>query len=299
MSGRDRKVLVEVVITVIMLVTLAVLAFLCVKIAQKDAEPKMIVHTVNEETLQELTARQVTFSETAREAMLAETTQEAEPVFGADEIYSGMSMSDVAKIQIALRRYGYDVEVDGKYEMQTDAGVRCFQRDNGLEMDGICGENTLKALGINRNELVQNYKDYFYTPLAGERTEYFLYTNTAVARTILYHWTGNAWEVLVDTNCIVGASGSETPTGVYEVLNKDEYGFVKNNHRYTNTLVFYVPNGDYTKAYCYHSYTKDMDGNVLDSGNERFASKGCIRLPEDALTTIFSVVPVGSDVLIH
>lgn len=215
-----------------------------------------------------------------------------------DERYSGQLMQDVAKIQEALCVSGYDIPIDGKYEAKTDAAVRNFQREMNLDADGICGVNTQKALGIY-DELMEPGRDYLYTPLAGTGTEYRVVTNLNAARTTVYRWVADSWAVLVDTDCIVGAPGTETVTGKFSVMNKDEVGFVKNGYNYTNTLVFYVPNGDYTRAYCYHSLTKDKNGNELDDISNHYQSHGCIRIPRDALNVMFSEVPLGSTVRIY
>lgn len=224
--------------------------------------------------------------------------QEVVDVNYGDERNAGLLKRDVAVIQRKLDNLGYSLEVDGKYGAKTDAAVRCFQMDNDLYADGICGKNTQNALGITEL-LAEPGTDYLYGPLAGSGTEYRVITNLAAARTMVYHWNGSDWDVLVDTSCIVGAPGSETVKGRFQIIAKDEVGFVKNNHKFTNTMTFYAPDGDYTKAYCYHSYTKDMNGNVLDSGNEHFLSLGCVRIPEEALLTMFEAVPTETDVYIY
>lgn len=62
----------------------------------------------------------------------------------------GSSGSTVRTIQTKLKRWGYYTgSVDGIYGSKTVAAVKYFQRNNGLTADGICGNATLKALGIN------------------------------------------------------------------------------------------------------------------------------------------------------
>lgn len=57
-------------------------------------------------------------------------------------------MTEVARIQEALKRHGYDIPVDGGAGPITFAALKDFQAKNGLEADGICGDLTRAALGI-------------------------------------------------------------------------------------------------------------------------------------------------------
>lgn len=55
---------------------------------------------------------------------------------------------DVAEIQAALVRAGFNVSVDGILGSRTEAAIREFQAQAGLSVDGIAGPNTRAALGI-------------------------------------------------------------------------------------------------------------------------------------------------------
>ena len=62
----------------------------------------------------------------------------------------GSSGSVVTKIQQRLRDGGYyTYTIDGIYGSRTTAAVKKFQKARGLTVDGICGPNTLSALGIS------------------------------------------------------------------------------------------------------------------------------------------------------
>ena len=61
----------------------------------------------------------------------------------------GSRGSEVKQIQEKLKRWGYyKGNVDGIYGSQTLEAVKYFQRKNGLTVDGIAGDKTLKAMGI-------------------------------------------------------------------------------------------------------------------------------------------------------
>lgn len=62
----------------------------------------------------------------------------------------GSSGEEVKQIQTKLKEWGYyKGNVDGIYGIQTFEAVKSFQSSNGLSADGIAGNQTLSALGIN------------------------------------------------------------------------------------------------------------------------------------------------------
>lgn len=70
-------------------------------------------------------------------------------VLAQNAIYYGSDPDAVGKVQRKLKEWGYyDYGVDGYYGWRTEEAVKKFQRKNGLDVDGICGVNTLKELGL-------------------------------------------------------------------------------------------------------------------------------------------------------
>jgi N-acetylmuramoyl-L-alanine amidase len=58
-----------------------------------------------------------------------------------------MRGDDVTNLQERLLELGYDAgRADGILGPETEAGLRAFQRDYGLTVDGTCGPGTLRAL---------------------------------------------------------------------------------------------------------------------------------------------------------
>src|SRR5690606_2527900 len=54
----------------------------------------------------------------------------------------------VPALQVALISIGYPIALDGTYGPATEAAVTDFQRQTGLEIDGIAGPQTQGALGM-------------------------------------------------------------------------------------------------------------------------------------------------------
>ena len=70
----------------------------------------------------------------------------------------GMEGEDVLDLQKRLIELGYDLGskgADGKFGTKTDAAVKAFQTANGLKADGIAGPDTLKKLGLWKDETEQ------------------------------------------------------------------------------------------------------------------------------------------------
>jgi cell wall-associated NlpC family hydrolase len=65
----------------------------------------------------------------------------------ASAFEEGDQGQDVAAIQSRLNSLGYDAgEADGDFGSRTTAAVMAFQRDRGLEADGVVGAATYRAL---------------------------------------------------------------------------------------------------------------------------------------------------------
>ena len=62
----------------------------------------------------------------------------------------GSRGDEVKQIQTKLKDWGYyNGNVDGIFGSETEKAVKSFQRKNNLTADGIVGDKTLAALGIN------------------------------------------------------------------------------------------------------------------------------------------------------
>ncbi len=75
---------------------------------------------------------------------------------------SGSVGPEVIKLQQRLTQLGYySGEADGKYYDGTQAAVKTFQLQNGLDADGLAGAKTLEALD---STAAKPYDPNFVTP---------------------------------------------------------------------------------------------------------------------------------------
>jgi len=72
-----------------------------------------------------------------------------QPSAQAAALKRGASGADVITLQKKLKNWGYyNGVVDGVFGSGTESAVRYFQQKNGLTVDGVVGEATAKALGM-------------------------------------------------------------------------------------------------------------------------------------------------------
>ena len=67
-------------------------------------------------------------------------------VVQASALQVGDEGNEVAEVQTALSRLGYDVTPDGSYGPGTAAAVTAFEAANGMETDGVVGPVVYQAL---------------------------------------------------------------------------------------------------------------------------------------------------------
>lgn len=61
---------------------------------------------------------------------------------------SGSQGSDVERLQQDLSALGYEVEINGNFDENTEAVVKKFQEKYNLNVDGVVGEQTGQKLGM-------------------------------------------------------------------------------------------------------------------------------------------------------
>ena len=79
----------------------------------------------------------------------------------------GSRGNEVRQIQQKLKNWGYYFgEVDGIFGVQTKKAVMNFQRKNGLAVDGIAGNATLRAMGIYSSQQTSGSGGYSDSDIA-------------------------------------------------------------------------------------------------------------------------------------
>ena len=72
-----------------------------------------------------------------------------EPKYGDRELYKGLRGDDVVELQKRLISLGYELPkygADGDFGAETEAAVKAFQKEHGLDVDGIVGNYTFAAI---------------------------------------------------------------------------------------------------------------------------------------------------------
>ena len=78
------------------------------------------------------------------------------PLLGQRVLSRGRVGWDVASLEFGLRRFGLAAKrVDGRFDAATAAALRRFQRDHGLQPDGIAGARTFRALAHPKRSTVK------------------------------------------------------------------------------------------------------------------------------------------------
>lgn len=80
----------------------------------------------------------------------------AVPILSAQAaLRRGSTGDDVTAVQKRLKQWGYySGAVDGIYGYGTERAVKWFQEKNGLTVDGVVGEKTAAAMGLNLKSTV-------------------------------------------------------------------------------------------------------------------------------------------------
>lgn len=60
----------------------------------------------------------------------------------------GQSGSDIKEMQTKLRNAGFDIKVDGIFGPKTEAAMMKFQKDMGLDSDGVYGKATRSKMDM-------------------------------------------------------------------------------------------------------------------------------------------------------
>lgn len=100
----------------------------------------------------------------------------------------GSSGGDVKKLQEALNQCGYSLDVDGQFGSATRQAVMDYQRNNGLAVDGIVGNNTWGSLNSRSASTPAVNNNQVSSGASGARPEYEKSENIIAAENALGNW---------------------------------------------------------------------------------------------------------------
>ena len=60
----------------------------------------------------------------------------------------GSQSSEVERLQQDLSTLGYEVEINGNFDANTEVAVKKFQQQYNLKVDGVVGPQTGQQLGM-------------------------------------------------------------------------------------------------------------------------------------------------------
>ncbi|CUQ19901.1 L,D-transpeptidase [Clostridium baratii] len=124
-------------------------------------------------------------------------------------------------------------------------------------------------------------------------SNYLLYVDTNSQLTHIYKGSSNNWSLFKSLKCSTGKEGSETPSGVYTIKNRDTWFFSKKFNQGGKYWVQF--DGDYL----FHSlpFAEDQK-TIVDYTLGEPASHGCIRLSLEDSKWLYDNIPTDTKLII-
>jgi len=217
---------------------------------------------------------------------------------------------DVIRIQTRLKKYGYNIVVDGDYGNETAYAVMDFQQRHNLEISGIVSGLTLNDLyqiPINDNAYKPatqslltakevssevTYESTLNSIESTSNTNNYILVNLSQQRVYIFYGANHNWKLINAFSC--GSGKADTPT----IKGHFSIG-VKGLYFKSGTSIYCKYFSQISGNYLFHSILYDKKGNVLDGNLGVAESHGCIRLALRNAKYIYDNVPIGSSVWIE
>ena len=251
----------------IVLATILVLVITCLFFFGSSANAEEAIISVSEE--------EITLSVTEVEELLSDH-DDYDPEF-------------IKTIQRALNRKGAKLSVDGKFGPAMGNAVKRFQRKKGLEIDGIVGPKTLKALGIEDAGVYPYWHPCLATCFANSTNGRAVHLNIRSHLIEDYELREDGWHLVRVMLCATG----NTKNGCYTdlcnvVLNRTptpggNIGGGKGKNAWRGNFAVPITNGDYFHSVLLHKnskgeWTYGKDANSVLGKN---VTHGCVRMSKD------------------
>jgi len=215
---------------------------------------------------------------------------------------------DVIRIQIRLKKYGYNVDVDGDYGVGLTYAVMDFQQRHNLIPSGKVSSETIDALYkiptkdngykpatqslLTANEVASEsiYENKLNSVESTSNTNNYILVNISEQRVYIFYGTNHKWKLINTFSCGSGKAETPTITGHFSVGVKGLHFKVGTSNAPVYCKYFSQIDGNYL----FHSILYDKNGNVLDGNLGVVESHGCIRLALTDAKYIYDNVPIGS-----
>ena len=218
---------------------------------------------------------------------------EEEIAFTVDEIEALLNSHDdydpefIKTIQRALNRKGYKLSVDGIFGPAMGNAVKRFQRKKGLEIDGIVGPKTLKALGIEDIGVYPYWHPCLATCFEKSTNGHAVHLNIRSHLVEDYELREDGWHLVRVMLCATG----EVKKGCYTdlcniVLTRNPSGNIgggKGKNAWRGNYAVPIINGDYFHSVLLH---KNSSGEWTYGSNStsvlgKDVTHGCVRLAKE------------------
>lgn len=214
----------------------------------------------------------------------------------------GDSGEEISKLQNLLIKFKYPIKVNGIFDDNMEKSIIEFQYKNGLAGDGIIGQATKDALKQEPTEKtkytpprtdLENMNDaekFINSSDNYSKTDYYIYVDSSTHLVSIFKGSNKNWKIEKQFLSTLGASGTPTIKGKYEVGSKGlSFGQEKG---YTCKYWTQIKGN-----YLFHSVLYDVKGNYIIDGRLGIdASHGCIRLEVDNAKWIYDNIPKGTTV---
>jgi hypothetical protein len=126
------------------------------------------------------------------------------------------------------------------------------------------------------------------------KTSYLVWVNIAYQRVNIFTGSAGNWEL--DRSFIVGtgASGSDTPTGVFKIIGRNTKGWTTKAYT-VKPLIFFM-----NYAYAFHSRLYSPGTTTVNDARIGFPiSHGCVRMYDEDVAWVYDNIPTNTTVVVY
>jgi len=215
---------------------------------------------------------------------------------------------DVVRIQTRLKKYGYNVVIDGDYGDAVAYAVMDFQQRHNLIPSGTVSGATLDALYqiptkynmykpatqslLTSNDVASDAtcESALNRVESTSNTNNYIFVNLSQQKVYIFYGSDHNWKLINTFSCGSGAAVTPTITGHFRVGIKGLY--------FKSGSVYCKYFSQISGNYLFHSVLYNKNGTVEDGTLGIVESHGCIRLALENAKYIYNNIPIGSTIWI-